>query len=107
MSRLAIGEHEEMQAEALLTSSGSGLRHKGLAYKVSDMSAGYKPYDGFMLGYGTVARFFMAWSCRMASQGRVYAVAADWMEERARNAASVTEEGVRAVGEVVDVVGGV
>lgn len=100
-SRLGIGEHEEMQADALRYASGLGQKRKAKGHKISDMSAGYKPFDCFVLGYGAVCMFVMGWSCGRALGGaRVYAVGFEAMEAwRCNGVASITEAMAAEVGE--------
>lgn len=101
-SRLEIGEHEEMQADALRYAAGLGSKRGAKGHKISDMSAGYKPFDCFVLGRGTLARFVMGWSCGIGRGARVYAVSFEDMEQwRASGVASVTEEMAAAIGERV------
>lgn len=103
--RLSIGEHEEMQAEALRYACGLGAKRQAKGHKISDMSAGVKPFDCFTLGYGAVCRFVMGWSCGLASGGRARAYAVPWeaLEAwRADGVASVTEAMAAAVGEVME-----
>lgn len=101
--RLPIGEHEEMQADALRYASGHGAKRHAKAHKISDMSAGYKPFDCFVLGYGAVARFVMGWTCGCAGSARAYSVPWEVLEQwRASGAASVTEAMAAGVGERLD-----
>ncbi len=98
--RLAVGEHEEMQADALRYAAGRGTNRGAKGHKISDMSAGYKPFDCFVLGRGTLARFVIGWSCGLSRGARVYAVGFERMEEwRALGVASVTEEMAIKAGE--------
>lgn len=100
--RLAIGEHEEMQADALRYAAGLGAKRQAKAHKISDMSAGYKPFDCFVLGRGTLARFVIGWSCGLSRAARVYSVGFEDVERwRASGVASVTEKMAAAVGERV------
>lgn len=101
--RLAIGEHEEMQADALRYACGQGAKRGAKGHKISDMSAGYKPFDCFVLGYGVVCRFVMGWSCGCAGSARVYSVPWEVLEAwRASGVASVTEAMAAGVGERLD-----
>ena len=102
--RLAIGEHEEMQADALRYACGLGLKRAAKAHKISDMSAGYKPFDCFTFGRGTVARFVMGWTCGLSGGGaRVYAVPFEAVEGwRCNGVASITEAMAAEVGERLD-----
>lgn len=102
-SRLAIGEHEEMQADALRYACGLGLKRAAKAHKISDMSAGYKPFDCFTFGHGSVCRFVMGWSCGHAPAARVYAVGFEAVEAwRCNGVASITEAMAAEVGERLD-----
>lgn len=94
-----------MQADALRYAAGKGRKRGAKGHKISDMSAGVKPYDCFVQGEGTVAMFVLGWSCRSAKGGaRAYAVPFEVFEDwRAQGAASVTEDMAAAVGEVMDV----
>lgn len=99
-SRLGIGEHEEMQADALRYASGLGQKRKAKGHKISDMSAGYKPFDCFVLGFGAVCRFVMGWTCGKGRMARVYAVPFEAIEAwRAAGVASITEAMAAEVGE--------
>lgn len=108
-SLLRIGEHEEMQADALRYASGHGVKRKAKAHKISDMSAGYKPFDCFTMGLGVVARFVVGFSCARAIIGsgggaRVYALGFEAIEEwRAQGVASITEAMAREKGERMEI----
>lgn len=70
-SRLRISEHEEGQAEMLLRAIGKGGGGVGrpLVHKISDMSAGVKPFDCFYMKASTdvvVSMFVVGWSCKKA-----------------------------------------
>lgn len=98
--RLSIGEHEEMQVDALRYASGLGQKRKAKGHKISDMSAGYKPFDCFVLGFGAVCRFVMGWTCGKGRMARVYAVPFEAVEAwRAAGVASITEAMAAEAGE--------
>ncbi len=104
-SRLRIGEHEEGQLEALRRAQGADAARgrPTLAYKISDMSAGYKPFDCFVLGGGVGAWFVVGWSCPRACRTRVRAVAAFEWGNGIKGRPSVRESDIEACGELVEI----
>lgn len=64
--RLGASRVSEGQIEALERVSG-GLKSGGLAYKISDSSLGYKPFDCFLLSGG--AWVVVGWRCRGSRGG--------------------------------------
>ncbi len=91
--------------------AGAGSRTGcGLRYKLTDLSAGIKPFDCFYLRGIAVARLMLGWwsyssTAHTVKVVRVYEVeVADWLrlcsEARARGRKSVTEASVKMVARV-------